>query len=151
VTRETARVDAFSDGVFDLLERVDRRVLHANGPLLLLMTFVPFATARRAACPDHAGANVASAFDGATCVAINVADNLLWFTAARNHRLIRPDVPDEVLLRIRRASLLGFPVYLLAVGVALRHALLGVVLGSALWIFRSGLDDRVRHPLPARP
>ena len=106
-------------GFFDLLERVDRRFLYANGLLLLLITFVPFPTALLAAYLERPGANVASAFYCATYVAINVAYNLLWFTAARDHRLIRPDVPGEVLLRIRRAYLLGFPVYLLAVVAAL--------------------------------
>jgi uncharacterized membrane protein len=70
-------------GFFDLLERVDRRFLHANGLLLLLITFVPFPMA-----------------------------------------------------------LLRFPVHLLAVVVALC---------SVLWICWSGLDNRVRHALPARP
>ena len=79
-------------GFFDLLKRVDRRFLYANGLLLLLITFVPFPTALLAAYLDRPGANVASAFYCATYVAINVAYNLLWFTAARDRRLIRPSV-----------------------------------------------------------
>jgi hypothetical protein len=78
-----------------------------------------------------------------------VAYNLLWFTAARDHRLIRPGVPDRVLERIRRAYLLGFPIYLLAVVAAFWNAMLGFGTCSGLWIFWAGLDYRDRHAQPA--
>ena len=132
-------------GFFDLLERVDRRFLFANGFLLLLITFVPFPTALLAAYLDRPGANAASAFYCATYVGINVAYNLLWLTAARDHRLIRPGVSDKVLERIRRAYLLGFPIYVLAVVAAFWNAMLGFGICSALWIFWAGLDYRDRH------
>ena len=49
-------------GLFRLIERVNSRLLFANGFLLLCATFVPFPTAVLAAYLKHPSANAAAAF-----------------------------------------------------------------------------------------
>ena len=45
---------------------------------------------------------------------ITVAYNLLWWAAAREHRLLHPAVTDSQVKRLTRHILLGLPAYLLA-------------------------------------
>jgi uncharacterized membrane protein len=127
-------------GFFELLDDIDPRLLFANGFLLLTITFVPFPTAVLARYIDSQSANVAAAFYCGTYVVINVGYNLLWYSSAHNRRLIKPDVPDAHLKKIRNAYLLAFPVYVLAVAVSFLTAYGGLAICMALWVLWAKLD-----------
>ena len=125
---------------FELLDGVDRRLLFANGFLLLTITFVPFPTAVLARYINGQSANAAAAFYCGTYVAINVGYNLLWYSSAHKRRLIKPDVPDAHLKKIRNAYLLAFPVYVLAVAVSFLTAYGGLAICMAPWALWAKLD-----------
>jgi len=120
---------------FRFLHRVDRPFLYSNGFLLLLVTFVPFPTALVAAYLDRPGAEAAMAFYCGTYVLINVAYNLLWYTGARERRLVRDGVPEKALRRIRNSYLMAFPIYLGATLVSFWSPLAGFALCTGLWVF----------------
>ena len=98
-------------GLFRLINCVDSRFLFANGLLLMLVTFVPFPTAVLAEYLNRQGANAAVAFYCGTFVLINTAYNLLWYTAAVHRRLIKEDVPQKHVIKIRKAYQMAFPIY----------------------------------------
>jgi len=127
-------------GLFKLIHRVDTRFLFANGFLLLLVTFVPFPTAFLARYLNQAGANTAAAFYCGTFVLISLGYLFLFFSAARNRRLIALHVSDRHLAKIRRAYLFGFPIYLIAAVLCFWSAAVGLTLCLSLWILWARLS-----------
>ena len=126
-------------GFFELLNDVDPRLLFANGFFLLMITVVPFPTAVLARYINFPSANVAAAFYCGTYVAINVGYNLLWYSSAYNRRLIKPEVSDAHLRKIRNAYLFALPVYVLAVAVSFLTAYGGLAICMALWLLWASL------------
>jgi uncharacterized membrane protein len=129
-------------GLCTVLHHVETPFLFANGFLLLLVTFVPFPTALLAAYLNTPGANAAAAFYCGTYVLIGLAYNLLWYSATRGRRLIKPEVTSQHLTKIRQAYLLGLFVYSAAVLLSFANALAGLFVCSALWGFWASLDYR---------
>jgi uncharacterized membrane protein len=121
-------------GFFELLNDVDPRLLFANGFLLLMITVVPFPTAVLARYINSPSANVAAALYCGTYVAVNVGFNLLWYSSAHNRRLIKPEVSDAHLRKLRNAYLLAFPAYVSAVAVSFLTAYGGLAICMALWV-----------------
>jgi uncharacterized membrane protein len=115
-----------------MVQGVSYPFLFANGFLLLTVTFIPFPTAvlaQNLATPD---ANVAVGFYCATFVANALLWNVLFATMVRG-RLLRADVTDEAVAKVRRAYYLGVLVYVAATGVAFIRPVLGLLLNISLW------------------
>jgi TMEM175 potassium channel family protein len=130
-----------------LVREVDYPLLFANGFLLLLVTFVPFPTAVLARYLGTAAANTAAAFYCGTFLVGSLAWGVLNAAIARSRRLVRSDVPDALLERVRRAYSVGPLVYAVSVVVALWNAPAGLVLCTSLWI----LWIRLRYRPGQRP
>jgi uncharacterized membrane protein len=133
-------------GLFKHIHRVDSSLMFANGFLLLIVTFVPFPTAVLAEHLDREGANAAAVFYCGTFVLVNIAYNALWLAAFSRRRLAKPEVPDALLRRIRRAYHWAFPVYATATAVSAFHALTGFAVCSSLWVLWAALDYRSAKP-----
>lgn len=115
-----------------MVQGVNYPFLFANGFLLLTVTFIPFPTAvlaQNLATPD---AKVAVAFYCATFVANALLWNVLFATMVRG-RLLRADVTDEAVAKVRRAYYLGVLVYVAATGVTFIRPVLGLLLNISLW------------------
>lgn len=134
-------------GFFKLLRSVDSRFLFANGFLLLLIIFVPFPTAILAEYIDQPSANVAAVVYSGTYVLISAAYNLLFYSAATNRRLIRHDVSDEHLRKIRKAYRFGFLVYLAAVTLTWFNVYAGLVVNLVLWLYWTKLDYQPKQSI----
>jgi len=122
-------------GIFKLVYKADTPFLFANGLLLLLVTVVPFPTSLVTQYLLTSAAPLACAIYAGVFVVINVAYNLLWWTAIRERRLLHPAVTDRQVKRLTRHILLGLPVYLLATVLAFWNAYVSLGLCSCLWIF----------------
>ncbi|MCX6259079.1 MAG: TMEM175 family protein [Bacteroidia bacterium] len=127
-------------GFFKYLKTINTRFLFANGFLLLMVTFIPFPTAVLAKYIDTPATNTASAFYCGAMVLISIAYNLLWFTAAFNRRLLRDDVSDELILKIRNAYWFGLVVYIISFIISFYYAYIGLSICISLWIFWTILD-----------
>lgn len=117
-----------------LVRRVDNPFLFANGFLLLMVTFVPFPTAVLAQYLGSAAPNAAVVLYCGTFLLISIAYSLLLESVVRNRRLLRPEIDDQDVARIRRAYNLGLAVYSLSVLVAFWSAVGGLLVCSSLWI-----------------
>jgi len=106
--------------------------LFANGFLLLSVTFVPFPTAVLAQNLATAEARTAVALYCATFVANALGWNLLFGTMVRG-RLLRHDVTEEAVSKVRRAYYFGILVYVAATGLAFIRPVLGLLLNVSLW------------------
>ena len=122
-------------GLFKLVYRADTPFLFANGLLLLLVTVVPFPTSLVAQYLSTPAAPLACAIYAGVFVVINIAYNLLWWTAMHQRRLLHPTVTPRQVKRLTRNILLGLPVYLLAALLAFWNPYVSVGLCSCLWIF----------------
>jgi uncharacterized membrane protein len=128
--------------LFAMARGVDHPFMFANGFLLLVVTFVPFPTALLARFLGTAAGSAAAAFYCATFLVTGIAYNLLFFSIAHKRRLVRPEVGDEELARVRRAYSLGVFVYATSVALALWHAAAGLGLCISLWLLWVRLNYR---------
>jgi uncharacterized membrane protein len=122
-------------GIFKLVYKADTPFLFANGLLLLLVTVVPFPTSLVTQYLLTSAAPLACAIYAGVFVVINIAYNLLWWTAMHQRRLLHPAVTPRQVKRLTRHILLGLPVYLLAALLAFWNPYVSVGLCSCLWIF----------------
>ena len=106
--------------MFNLIGRIDPRLMIFNGVLLLGVTFVPYPTAVVAAYLGHDGAKAAACFLAITYILIAIAFNLLWgyvTSEARKPRLLRVP-PDHPQVQAMRASYRFGPLYYIVTLVA---------------------------------
>jgi uncharacterized membrane protein len=127
-------------GFFKYLKTINSQFLYANGFLLLMVTFIPFPTAVLAEHINSPASNVSSAFYCGAMVLVSVAYNVLWFTAAYKRALVKDEISDALIIKIRNAYWFGFFVYLTSFIVAFYHAITGLLICISLWIFWIVLD-----------
>jgi len=90
-------------GFFKYLKTINQKFLYANGFLLLMVTFIPFPTAVLAEHINSPAANVSAAFYCGAMVLVSVAYNVLWFTTAYKRALVKDEISDALILKIRNA------------------------------------------------
>jgi len=127
-------------GFFKYLKKINTGFLFANGFLLLLVTFINYPTAILAKYINSPAFNIASAFYCGTMLIISVAYNILWHSAAYKRRLVKDEISDGLIIKIRNAYWMGFAVYLTAFVVSFYLPLLGLLICISLWIFWISLD-----------
>ena len=127
-------------GFFKYLKKISPSFLYANGFLLLMVTFLNFPTIILANFFNTPAINTAAAFYCGTILLVNVAYNLLWFTSAYQRRLIRDEVSDALIYKIRNAYLLSFVVYLTAFATSFCFPLTGLLICISLWVLWLFLD-----------
>jgi uncharacterized membrane protein len=127
-------------GFFKYLKKIDSPFLFANGLMLVMVTFINFPTAILARYLDSAAFNMASAFYCGSMVVISLCYNLLWFTAAYKRKLVKDEVSDSLILKIRNAYWFGLFVYVSAFVVSFFMPFLGLAICISLWIFWSTLN-----------
>jgi len=112
-------------------KRAGTGILYTNGALLLVVSAVPFPTALLGAYLTTPAASVAAAIYAGYIGLLNLSYNVLWWMVARppggSHlKGWRP--PTSMLL-----SYLGFPCYLVAVGIAFWSPVATLVICGTLW------------------
>jgi len=127
-------------GFFKYLKTINSKFLYANGFLLLMVTFIPFPTAVLAEHINSPAANVSAAFYCGAMVLVSVAYNVLWFTTAYKRALVKDEISDALINKIRNAYWVGFFVYLASFIVSFFYAIAGIVICISFWIFWISLD-----------
>jgi uncharacterized membrane protein len=127
-------------GFFKYLRKIDTTFLYANGFLLLTVTFINFPTAVLAKYFGTQAINIASAFYCGSMLLINVAFNLLWFSSAYKRKLVKDEITDTLIIKIRNAYWFGFFIYLAAFIISFFLPFIGLSISISLWIFWTILD-----------
>jgi uncharacterized membrane protein len=127
-------------GFFKYLRKINSAFLFANGFLLLTVTFINFPTAVLAKYFDTEAFNIASAYYCGSMVLISIAYNLLWFSSAYKRRLIKDEVSDALIIKIRNAYWFGFFIYFVAFIISFYRPFLGLSICISLWIYWTVLD-----------
>ena len=121
--------------MFKLIQKSDTLFMFANGFLLLLVTTVPFPTQLVALYLTTPAASTACAIYAGLFMVINLAYNLLWWSASHQYRLLKDDISPALLKTRTRNYLFGFPSYLLALLCAFWSPALSMGICSVLWLF----------------
>jgi uncharacterized membrane protein len=132
-------------GFFKYLRKINSAFLFANGFLLLAVTFINYPTAVLARYFETPAFNIASAFYCGSMVLLSLAFNLLWFSSAYKRRLVKDEVSDELIVKIRNAYWFGFFVYLTAFIISFFLPFKGLILCISLWIFWTLLDYEKKY------
>jgi uncharacterized membrane protein len=127
-------------GFFKYLRKINTAFLFANGFLLLAVTFINYPTAVLARYFETPAFNIASAFYCGSMVLISVAYNLLWFSSAYKRRLVKDEVSDELIIKIRNAYWFGFFIYIIGFVISFFLPFVGLTICISLWIFWTLLD-----------
>jgi uncharacterized membrane protein len=121
--------------IFKMVYKSDSPFLFANGLLLMLVTVVPFPTSLVSAYLTTPAAAMACAVYAGIFVLINIAYNLLWWTASHKRTLLNPDVSDAQVKILARNMYFGFPVYLLATLLAFINPYFTITICTIMWIY----------------
>ena len=121
--------------MFKLIQKSNTQFMFANGFLLLLVTIVPFSSALLSEYLRSSAAATACAVYSGLFMVINIAYNILWWSAAYQHRLLKSDVSPTLVKTRTRNYLLGFPSYLLALLAAFWNPAVSIGICSILWLF----------------
>ncbi len=127
-------------GFFKYLRKINPSFLFVNGFLLLAITFINFPTAIIARYINSPALNIASAFYCGAMVMISIAYNLLWFSAAYKRRLVKDEITDSLIIKIRNAYWFGFFIYLIAFIISFYLPMIGLLICVSLWILWTVLD-----------
>jgi len=127
-------------GFFKYLRKINNSFLYANGFLLLTVTFINFPTAVLAKYFDTPADNIAAAFYCGSILLINIAYNLLWFSSAYKRRLVKDEISDALIIKIRNAYWFGFIIYLAAFIISFFLPHLGLFISVIFWSFWLALD-----------
>jgi len=127
-------------GFFKYLRKINSSFLLATGFLLLMVTYLNFPTAVLARYINTPAMNIAAAFYCGTMVLVSVAYNLLWFSSAYKRRLIRDEISDEIIIKIRNAYWMGFFIYLASFIISFYFPFTGLTICISLWVFWTILD-----------
>ena len=117
-----------------LVRESSRSLQLANGFALLYVTFIPFATGVLAENLTSSDVNIAVAFYCGTFVVGSAAFNIL-VAIIINGQLLRKDVDDHIIYRIRRGFRIVFVIYVATTAVAFVMPFLALAINVAVRIF----------------
>jgi len=123
--------------VFDHLLRADRTLVFLNLLLLLFVGVLPFPTNLIATYMEQGGADerVAAVVYAGTMTAMGAAFGALWSYASGHGRLLGETLSPTEVNRLTRRFVIGTPVYLLSMLVALVSAPACLALNALLAVY----------------
>lgn len=121
--------------IFKQIYSRNTTIMFANGLILFLVSAVSFPTALLARFFNGEASNIAVAVYTGIFVFINISYNLLWFIASKNRNLLRPDITDSAIRKIRNNYLYGFPTYLIAFAISFEFPAIALVINMLLLVF----------------
>ncbi len=73
-------------------------------------------------------------------ILVSIAFNVLWHATAYKRALVKDEISDAQILKIRNAYWFGFLVYLIAFILTFFYALAGLIICISFWAFWITLD-----------
>jgi uncharacterized membrane protein len=132
--------------IFRRLELANQTVMRINLLLLMAVAFLPFPTSLLAEALHHdVSVRAAVVFYGGSLLVISVLFWALWSAVARHPELLKPDVSDEEVRAIQRATTPNLAFYLLVIVVATfvpKVAAVGYLVVAVITVLRARSDQR---------
>lgn len=127
--------------IFKQIYSRNTAIMFANGLILFLVSAVSYPTALLARFFDGEASNIAVALYTGIFVLINISYNLLWFVASNDKKLLRPEITNSAIKKIRNNYLYGLPTYLIAFGISFQYPSIALAINMILlffWALSSG-------------
>ena len=118
-----------------LIQRIDGLLMFANGLVLFMVVTLSFPTAIVGEYLTGPAAKGAVFTYAVFVLATSGAWNVFMVAMKPERGLLRPTVPASAIATTRRRVAFGFTVYLVAAGLSLVNAYLGLGLITAMWGF----------------
>ena len=134
------------------VERIDGLLMFGNGLLLMTIVALSYPTALVGEYLNTPAGEAAVATYGLVVLGMCAAWNIFLLALRPERGLLKPGVPPELIASARRRVALGFVIYLVATGLALVNAYLGLGIITAMWWFWAVIAYRTlkgREPLSA--
>jgi uncharacterized membrane protein len=132
-------------GVFRRLRYANNRIMRLNLLLLMAVSFLPYPTRLVAeAIRNDSAERAAVIFYGLNLLAISTLFGFLWATAARDRRLLKPDVSDEEVRAVLVAATPNIGFYIGATIIAIlapKVAAIGYLLIAIVFVLRARGDE----------
>lgn len=130
-----------------LVERVDGLLMFGNGLLMMTIVALSYPTALVGEYLNTPAGKAAVATYGLFVLGTSAAWNIFMLALRPERGLLKPGVPPELIASTRRRVALGFVIYLVATGLALVNAYLGLGIITAMWGFWAAIAYRTlnRH------
>ncbi|MBS7253636.1 TMEM175 family protein [Flavobacterium branchiicola] len=121
--------------IFKQIYSRNTAIMFANGLILFLVTAVSYPTTLLARFFESEASNIAVAIYTGIFVLINISYNLLWLVASKNKNLLRPEITDLAIRKIRNNYLYGLPTYLIAFGISFQYPTIALIINMLLLIY----------------
>jgi uncharacterized membrane protein len=134
--------------IFKQIYSRNTAIMFANGLILFLVSAVSYPTALLARFFDGEASNIAVALYTGIFVLINISYNLLWLVASNNKKLLRPEITNSAIKKIRNNYLYGLPTYLIAFGISFQYPAVALAINMILlffWALSSGKINVVQE------
>ena len=116
-----------------LVERIDGLLMFGKGLLLMAIVALSYPTALVGEYLTTPAGEAAVATNGLLVLGTSAAWNIFLLALRPERGLLKPGVPLELIASARRRVALGFVIYVVATGLALVNAYLGLGISTAMW------------------
>jgi uncharacterized membrane protein len=130
--------------IFKQIYSRNTAIMFANGLILFLVTAVSYPTALLARFFEGEASNIAAAIYTGFFVLINLSYNLLWFIASSNKKLLRPEITNLAIRKIRNNYLYGLPTYLIAFGISFQYPAIALAINMILLVFWAVSSGKIK-------
>ena len=132
-------------GLFGRLQYANAQIMRVNLGVLMAVSFLPYPTGLMAEAIRNSGAERAAVlFYGCNLLVISALMGALWAVAARHRELVHPDVSDQEVQQLLRATTpdLGFYVTVSVIALLAPHvAVWGYLVIGIRLVTRARSDD----------
>lgn len=110
-------------------------ITFANGLILFFASVVSYPTALLARFFNTPSAHIVVAIYTGMFILINLSYIVLWNVASKDKRMLRPDISNNAIRRIKRNYLYGLPVYITAFALSFYAPAIALIICTALWVY----------------
>jgi len=110
-------------------------ITFVNGLILFFATIVSYPTALLSRYFNTPSASIVVAIYTGMFILINLSYILLWYIAGNDKSLLRPDITDSAIQKIKRNYWYGLPVYIIAFALSFQFPALSLIICTSLWVF----------------
>jgi len=121
--------------IFGMVKHVSKRLILANGLLLLLAVLTPFPTRVLGDFILSGSFRTAAVFYTGFFVLISLAFTLLWFVIKGDKKILKSHISDELILSQTRIEYTGLICNTLITLTTLINPWAGLLLNTAMWIY----------------
>lgn len=132
--------------IFKQIYRRNTALMFANGLVLFLANCISYPTALLARYYNTPSAAVAVAVYTGLFVLINLSFNLLWSIASKHKELLRPEIDNAAISRIKRVYQYGIPMHLAAFSLSFFWPGGSLLLCLILWTYWAFNSARLDLP-----